>query len=630
MLMVSSSCLAPEQEATQGEIQPSGAGEIEIGCGGNAVPCAGGCFEPLEQQWPASFLAANVPEDSQISPSIRRGRAYWHPDMIAGLNDEATPPCSTSDLEALEGADLVNYLRTHKVECYRFDFTGIFTDGKMQPVLSAIEELAPAYDGTNSTGVFQLWHFVWIGFWYEHRHPHLVGPFEEATNSAYIAASEAFAANDHLFDFNDEAAEILNAYIGIADRDEMREHRIEQINSFLSRMTRQRMDNFFYLEAYSAALGLIYHGLVNDDRGFIDALSQYPGIVESLLQFTRFFDTEMDNEMDNYVQLAVAQHAIGILGRLATLPNLEDAAIAALTAILEENERFGNHFMAAVENLEDLIDCNSLNICRDELRRELHSKLFPNNHRFDDGALVFESPLDLEEVQTLYQAAKEVKAQLNRLFETDEPAPGAIEDVLHVKIFGSNLEYRRHLVYLFDADISQTFAGGYYLNGIVYLYRANFPHEPGEGYSLEEKFRHEYAHYLAERFAPAGLYDDCHLTWFQESLAEFLMGSTQAEGVTLLQRQVRETILQEHNPIYHDTILKPSSNFVTQASALKTVTTFTATFSSIICIGIAAPSCWSCSTSFAAERCWPTRPLSIPGRKTVNWLPITPLLWMNR
>ena len=548
MLMVSSSCLAPEQEATQGEIKPSGAGEIEIGCGGNAVPCAGGYSEPLEQQWPASFLAANVPEDSSIGPLITRGRVYWHPDMIAGLNDEATPPCSTSDLEVLEGADLVNYLRTHKVECYRFDFTGIFTDGKMQPVLSAIEELAPAYDGTNSTGVFQLWHFVWIGFWYEHRHPHLVGPFEEATNSAYIAASEAFAANDHLFDFNDEAAEILNAYIGIADRDEMREHRIEQINSFLSRMTRQRMDNFFYLEAYSAALGLIYHGLVNDDRGFIDALSQYPGIVESLLQFTRFFDTEMDNEMDNYVQLAVAQHAIGILGRLATLPNLEDAAIAALTAILEENERFGNHFMAAVENLEDLIDCNSLNICRDELRRELHSKLFPNNHRFDDGALVFESPLDLEEVQTLYQAAKEVKAQFHRLFETDEPAPGAIEDVLHVKIFGSNLEYRRHLVYLFDADISQTFAGGYYLNGIVYLYRANFPHEPGEGYSLEEKFRHEYAHYLAERFAPAGLYEDCHLTWFQESLAEFLMGSTQAEGVTLLQRQVRETILQEHNP----------------------------------------------------------------------------------
>ena len=460
--------------------------------------------------------------------------------MIAGLNDKATPPCSTSDLEVLEGADLVNYLRTHKVECYT-NFAGIFTDGKMQPVLSAIEELAPAYDGTNSTGVFQLWHFVWIGFWFEERRPHVVGPFDEATNSAYIAASEAFAANDHLFDFNDEAAEILNGYIRIADRDGMREHRVEQIKLVLSRMTRERMNNFFHLHTYYATLSLIDHGFANDDRGLIDSLSQYPGFVELLLQFTRSIDMDL-------VQFGVGEQAIGILGRLATLPNLEDAAIAALTAILEENERFGSHFIAAVENLEKLIDCSSLNICRDVLRRELHARLFPNNHRFDDGPLVFESPLDLEEVQTLYQAAKEVKAQLHRLFETDEPAPGAVEDVLHVKIFGSNLEYRRHLIYLFDADISKTLAAGYYGNGIVYLYRANYPHEPGEGYSLEEKFRHEYAHYLADRFAPAGLYDDCHLTWFQESLAEFLMGSTQAEGVSLLQRQVQETILQERNP----------------------------------------------------------------------------------
>ena len=537
MLMVSISCPAPEREATQGEIQPSSAGEIEIGCGGNAVPCAGGYSEPLQQHWPPSFPAANVPEDYQVSPSITRGRGYSSSDMIAGPGDEATPPCSTSDLEVLEKGDLVDYLRTHKVECYR-DFPGIFTDGKMLPVLSAIEELAPSYDGTNSTGVFQLWHFAWIGFWFEQTHPHLVGPFDEATNSTYIAASEAFAANDHLFDFNHEAVEILHGYIKIADRDGMREHRIEQIQFILSSMTPERFNDFYYFEVYSAALGLLDHGLAGDDRGLIDALSQYPDIVEALLHFTRF------NESDIGL-LGIVKQAMDILGGFAALPHLEDAALAALTTIVEENERFSSHFMAAVENLEDLIDCNSLNICRDELRRELHARLFPNNHRFDDGALVFESPLDLEEVQTLYQAAKEVKAQLHRLFETDEPAPGAIEDVLHVKIFGSNLEYRRHLVYLFDADISSTFAGGYYSNSIVYLYRANFPHEPGEGYSLQEKFRHEYTHYLAERFAPAGLYDDCHLTWFQESLAEFLMGSTQAEGVTLLQRQVRETIAQE-------------------------------------------------------------------------------------
>ena len=61
-----------------------------------------------------------------------------------------------------------------------------------------------------------------------------------------------------------------------------------------------------------------------------------------------------------------------------------------------------------------------MNICRDGLEREILAQALPNTYRFDDGAIVFQTPLDLVEVRPWYYAAKEVQAQFHRLVETDE------------------------------------------------------------------------------------------------------------------------------------------------------------------------------------------------------------------
>ncbi len=485
-----------------------------------------------EQEWSSPRPAAKAQADDSISPTVSVGRThwYWHPYMIGGLSDETTPRCSRSEVASLNGDDLVNYLRTHTPECIE-RLPIIYSDQNMQSVLAAIEDLATAYNGTNNTGLYQLWYFVWIGYWFHESYPDEIGgPFGEMTHRAYIAASEAFAANDHFFDFNDEAGEILFAYMEVADRDGIRQFHLEQIKLVLSGMTPERMTNFFQEQAFWMTVRLIYEGLFRNDQGFIDVLAQDSEIVELLLQATQFGELPIDT-----------------LGLLATIPSIGEAAIAALTTFLMEQERLSNTFIIAADALEDKVDCTSLNICRDVLKRELHARVFPNTYRFDDGSLVFETPLDLNTVQTLYQAAKEVKAQFHRLLETDQPVPGAIDDVLHVKIYGSASEHRNFQGYLFDADLRRSYAAGYYENGTVYTYRANFPTEPREGIALEEKFRHEYVHYLADRFVPTGLYDDCLLTWFHEGLAEFLMGSTQAEGISVLRFHIEEIMGEEQD-----------------------------------------------------------------------------------
>ena len=463
------------------------------------------------------------------------------PSAAKAMVQEAN--CPSVDVVALTGDALIDHLRTTSTECYNhfrllylfegaYDLSIIFTDQNMQSAFKAIERLAPAYDGTNSTGMLQLWTFVRDGYWLHKGNPDRIGgPLNRVTHRAHIAALETFAASDHFLDLNDfDAAETLDFYFQVADREGVRQYHLEQIKLVLleisSKGTAHDGKREFVLDS---AVSLLNRGLARKDRGFIDALSRDPEIVDALLQATRY-DFVYEDEF-------IPVRVLDALNRLSQLASLEDDAIAALTSVVMERERFSNSFLIAAELLEDRVDCMSLNICSDTLKRELHTQLFPNTYRFDNGTIVFETPLGPEAVQSLYHAAKEVEAQFYRLLETNEPVRD--KEVLHVKIYGSKSEYWQFHTYLFGVD-NRTAAGVYSSDNIaVYTYYAQ------DSPVLEEVFRHEYVHYLADFFISTGLNDDCLLTWFHEGLAEFLVGSTQTRGISVPRYRVESIIRQE-------------------------------------------------------------------------------------
>ena len=130
--------------------------------------------------------------------------------------------CSSVDVAALTGDALINYLRTTSKGCLertlhisdnpaiRADVPTIFSNRNMQSIFAEIEKLAATYDGTNSTGMIQLWGFVQVGYDYHRFFPGTgVGPFDAATDRAYLAASDAFAASDHFYAPNDDDAQIM-------------------------------------------------------------------------------------------------------------------------------------------------------------------------------------------------------------------------------------------------------------------------------------------------------------------------------------------------------------------------------------------------------------------------------------
>ncbi|MDE2808198.1 MAG: collagenase [Gemmatimonadota bacterium] len=467
--------------------------------------------------------------------------------------------CPSVDVAALTGNALIDYIRTTAEGCLartlhissnpsiRADVPTIFSNPNMQSVLAKIEELAAGYDGTNRTGMLQLWFFVENGYGYHRFFPGTgVGPFNSTTDRAYLAASDAFAASDHFYAPNDEAAQILYYYFEAAFAAGLRRNHLAPIKKVLSGFTPERAGGGTSAPqpwAFITVLRRVHGAFENQNEGlilhqnFMDALAQDPEFVEVMLQVTRYDFFFFLEESDSFTyRLRLLETAIKILVRFTHLDSLKEAAISALTSVLSEHPRLSSPFLAVARALENQVDCASLNICRDVLEREILAQAVPKTYRFDDGAVVFQTSLDLEKkkVQLWYYAAKEVQAQFHRLVETDEVVRDDV-DVFTARIYGTKLDYTIFEAYLSYADTRGIHSSGFYSGGIIRTFIHNQPGDRttyGVG-SFEETIRHEYAHYLADRFGLNGG------PWFDEGLAEFLVGSTQAEGTPVRPTQVR-------------------------------------------------------------------------------------------
>ena len=141
------------------------------------------------------ILSSSAPLSSKNTTSPEQEWSSLRPaaKAVAQASD-----CPSVDVAALTGDALTNYLRTTSEGCLahtlhissnpsiRADVPTIFSNRNIQSVLAKIEELAVGYDGTNSTGMLQLWFFVQTGYSY-HRwfsSETGVGPSDAATDRA--------------------------------------------------------------------------------------------------------------------------------------------------------------------------------------------------------------------------------------------------------------------------------------------------------------------------------------------------------------------------------------------------------------------------------------------------------------
>ncbi|MDP5273957.1 collagenase [Chengkuizengella axinellae] len=240
--------------------------------------------------------------------------------------------------------------------------------------------------------------------------------------------------------------------------------------------------------------------------------------VAYILTFDQFADTDHEWLIDNAVFVITEE------GRFHSNANF---ALNTFEDALNSYPYYGGIYLA----LANAVDNLGGNINYDAVVADYEDYYYGNHYSFDDGEFIIKAGdrVSRQDIERIFWAAKEEKAQFHRLYGTDDPVEaGNPDDVLTAIIYNDRDEYRMN----WHLNGVGTDNGGIYIEswGTFFTWDRVVPTD--SIYELEELFRHEYFHYLQSRFLVPGmwgdtaLYDYDRLVWVEEGGGEFFAGAT--------------------------------------------------------------------------------------------------------
>ncbi len=240
-------------------------------------------------------------------------------------------------------------------------------------------------------------------------------------------------------------------------------------------------------------------------------------------------------------------NGIYTLGRLRT-----DEAVAAyqgqahqiISQVLQGRTADSAPYLEALMALENapyndrLADGTAVDV--DAYREQLKARVFSHTYTFDGGTMIVCTPLDPVTVAKLYDALGEDRAQFFRVTQALRPIDADPHGTLTLRIYGTMADYHTYQRFLYGLSTDN---GGMYIEDWATFF--TYQRTTAESiYTLEELTRHEYIHYLdayyllVPGFGDSPWYDNDHLTWHAEGLAEFLAGSRRVDGVPVRRSQL--------------------------------------------------------------------------------------------
>ncbi|UII32119.1 collagenase [Fulvivirga ulvae] len=459
---------------------------------------------------------------------------------------QAACPTDAAGWAALSTSELVDQLKASDYACFGSFFNvestyapGIFSNANMQAVASAMYNLSVSYDGTRASGLYGLVYYLHAASYQDFYNDAV--SMNATTTDSYIMACEALTDNPNLFLLTEDALDILDEYLILLDFPGLR-HKASVLNVVKRVMTDLVINKVWQslpdelLRTYSRACNrvffLMFRGMQDDAYiNAVDGDAEYFDLIYTISSSTEL----QNNDEFNYI----TENAAAEIARAAESPLLIDDVEGHLVSIINNSPRLSPGWLKAIEALNEYGNCAAYSLCEniEDLKVELNEMLFPNSYTFDDGDIRIRTPLDENEIQGLYHAAKQSQSQFFRMLQTDEPVAGDVNEVLNIVVFGSKQQYEDYATYLFNIATNN---GGMYIERGATFYTWDRTVGVESSLSLEALFRHEYTHYLQGRYLIPGywgegeIYNDSRLVWFEEGMAEFFAGSTETEGIKLL------------------------------------------------------------------------------------------------
>ena len=463
-----------------------------------------------------------------------------------------TPTCTSSDLVPTpNSADLISYLATVDSSCLRYLWyldsavSDAMNSQNVADIYQELIDLEPTFDGTNTDAHMQLMMFARIAGYHE-----WYNSIPALTSNVHLLAEQMvtdYGNNANFLLINPVAGAIVYQFVNIAD--------IYDLSYLIVGLHVDILEQFsdpVVLDSNYAQGSVLYTTLMSIARQAWRPEYRVSPDMSSLSDNLEILAVDANSVLQDAGHTWVVNCAIFSLYSFSYnyLPSyyaegfwiLVDAQSTHLAA---SPNLFSTPFLWATKILDIYYDCShpAVSHCVDDVVPILESQLFPNQYSFDDGTIVFQTPLNVEDVQVLYHAAKEVQSQFNRLTMTIQPVDNDPNDVLTIVIYGSRADYVTYQGFLYGLGTNN---GGIYIEhwGKFFTYQRTAQESI---YTLEELFRHEYVHFLVGRHLIEGMwgdsgsiYDNDRMTWLDEGLAEYLTWSTDDEGVPVRAKLVQQ------------------------------------------------------------------------------------------
>ncbi|MCX4820416.1 collagenase [Streptomyces sp. NBC_01142] len=419
----------------------------------------------------------------------------------------------------------------------------IMSDAHVQAVSRRISSLAAAHDGRNSTHLLEMFTYLHAVAYHDHSRSE-IDITDIPTAEAMRRAINAFGTAARTFDVTKTNAESLREALYAGSAPGLRHSQLVLIKKVLATMDRYhkgQYDNASWGGAALAALSVNYLGVYpgNRDTAFHAVVTQnasYRAAFRAFAQHTHLKGTA--NEW-------VVRDALGEYGRFGQIQALKAQIVPDLGALLPVAQSNFGHGKAPWASLVSWLNfyeaCKPYGVCKEDIER----LIFPYTYTYDNGAIKVRTGLDRATVDQLYYASKQVKAHFHRVLGSLQPLAGDTNTSLNIVLYASRADYENYHPILTGMGTDN---GGVYIErgATFYTYQRRVPQD--SSLTLEELFRHEYAHYLNGRWAVPGYfgegpwYSGDRTTAMDEGTAEFFDGATRDDGIAVRKSLVRSVM----------------------------------------------------------------------------------------
>lgn len=448
-------------------------------------------------------------------------------------------PCTSADFAAASGAALVELVATSTYDCLdqMWSFDGdvqiAISSANVQTIASAIEIESLDLLG-NSERLRRLCYFFQIAFYHEFYQASVV--YDDLIFTAAQQSLVTMGQQPDLITIN-PPLDLLSQWLVSIDSTNASISLLGQLEAVLQRYSSDASNEGVYQERLIAyrCLFTLARQIGNENNAGGSNSPWYSAVPATLVTeiATIALDTTYTGDSE-YVVL----NALWVLNRLAFLdPATRDLAHDYLTQAYNLHTPYSGPWLRAVTDLDSqfgglLYGGGALDL--DQIRAQVMTIALPNEFIFDQGRLKFVTAIDLEVAEELYDAIQEVEAQFFRKSGHLQPVVGDDHEALTLVIYGSPQDYQTYQPFLYGLSTNN---GGIFIESWGTLF--TYDRTPAQSiYTLEELLRHEYTHYLDSRYLITGsfgqsgtLYEGNRMVWYNEGLAEYMVGATRVNGV---------------------------------------------------------------------------------------------------